>query len=158
MYALITAGTDAAAFRLARLLNDRNIVFASTEEISNITDKRFIKIPSVNSASFIHELLKLCLDLGIEEVYPLNKDEIIELSQSKLLFEEYNIKIICPEIYFINLELLNLKKSLLKLSVIKNKEVIAGDIPLENKLPLENDGVFWWDIINNRVEFSLYTV
>lgn len=158
MRALITSGTDAAAFRLARYLNNREIVFASNEEISNITDKRFVKIPSVNSATFTHELLKVCLDLGIAEVFPLQKDEIIELSQSKLLFGEYNIKIICPSIKFINLRLLNLQNSLSKLIVIKNKEFIAGDFPPDNTLPLEDDGIFKWDIIDHKIEFSLLTI
>lgn len=158
MLSLITSGSDAAAFRLARYLNNREIVFASNEDISNITDKRFIKIPSANSATFTHELLKMCLDLGITEVFPLNKNELIELSQSKLLFEEYNINIVCPSINFINLELLNLQNLLSKLIVIKNNEFIAGDITPDNKLPLESDGIFKWDIINNKLEFSLFTI
>ena len=106
MSALITAASDSAAFRLARLFSEKVIFFGSIKEITNIGNTKFIKIPSAKSPSFAHELLKICLDNHINEVYPLVFDEIVELSASRVLFEEFNIKIIIPSINYINLELL----------------------------------------------------
>lgn len=159
MSALITAASDSAAFRLARLFSEKVLFFGSIEEMPNIGDTKFIKIPSAKSPSFAHELLKICLDNEINEVYPLVLDEIIELSTSRILFEEFNIKIIIPSINFINLELLNHSKLLINLIVLINGVVVAGDCPPNNSLPFQEvNGVFKWEIIDDEVIFSLFTV
>ncbi|WP_291402341.1 hypothetical protein [Daejeonella sp.] len=159
MSGLITAASDSAAFRLARLFSEKVLFFGSIEEIPNFGDKKFIKIPSAKSPSFAHELLKICLDNEINEVYPLVLDEIIELSTSRILFEEFNIKIIIPSINFINLELLNHSKLLINLIVLINGVVVAGDCPPNNSLPFQEvNGVFKWEIIDDEVIFSLFTV
>jgi hypothetical protein len=159
MSGLITAASDSAAFRLARLFSEKVLFFGSIEEIPNFGDTKFIKIPSVKSPSFSHELLKICLDNHINEVYPLVLDEIIELSFSRILFEEFNIKIIIPSINYINLELLKYSISLTKLIVLINGVIIAGDCPPNNSLPFqEENGIFKWELIDDEVIFSLFTV
>ena len=62
MSVLITAATNSVAFQLARILNTEDIWFASDMDIPVLAGKRFLKIPSTNSSSFIHEVLKICLD------------------------------------------------------------------------------------------------
>jgi hypothetical protein len=159
MSGLITAASESAAFRLARLFSEKVLFFGSIEEIPNIGDTKFIKIPSAKSSSFSHELLKICLDNEINEVYPLVLDEIIELSSSRILFEEYNIKIIIPSSNYINLELLNYSFSLTNLIVLINGVIMAGNRPPNNSLPFQElNGVFKWGIIDDEVTFSLFTV
>lgn len=159
MSALITASSDSAAFRLARLLSDKILFFGSLEEIPNFGNTKFIKIPSTKSPSFSHELLKICLDNEINEVYPLVLDEIIELSAARTLFEEFNIKIIIPSINYINLELFKCSTSFTKLIVLLNGAIMAGDCPPNNSLPFqEENGIFNWELIDNEVVFSLFTV
>lgn len=159
MSGLITAASDSAAFRLARLFSEKVLFFGSIEEIPNIGDTKFIKIPSAKSSSFSHELLKICLDNEINEVYPLVLDEIIELSSSRILFEEYNIKIIIPSSNYINLELLNYSFLLTNLIVLINGVIMAGNRPPNNSLPFQElNGVFKWGIIDDEVIFSLFTV
>jgi hypothetical protein len=159
MSGLITAASDSAAFRLARLFSEKVIFLGSIEEIPNFGDTKFIKIPSAKSPSFSHELLKICLDNHVNEVYPLVFDEIVELSASRVLFEEFNIKIIIPSINYINLELLNYSFSLTNLIVLINGVIVAGEIPPNNCLPFqEENGVFQWEFIDKEVKFSLFTV
>lgn len=158
MSALITAASDSSAFRLARLLNEKDLLFGSIEEIPNFGDTKFIKIPSIKSPSFAHELLKICLDNKINEVYPLFLDEIIELSTSRILFEEFNIKIIIPSVNYINLGLLNYSVSFANLFVLKDGLIVAGKTSPDNSLPFqEENGVFMWEIIDDQVKFCLFT-
>ena len=82
MSVLITAATNSAAFQLARILNTEDICFASDTDIPVFSGKRFLKFPSTDSSSFIHEVLKICLDNQIVEIYPLLPDEIVEFSKS----------------------------------------------------------------------------
>ncbi|WP_395805190.1 hypothetical protein [Daejeonella sp.] len=159
MSVLITAASDSAAFRLARLFSEKILYFGSIEEIPNFGDTKFIKIPSAKSPSFAHELLKICLDNHINEVYPLVFDEIVELSASRVLFDEFNIKIIIPSINYINLELLKYPHILVNLLVLINGVIVAGEIPPNNCLPFqEENGVFQWEFIDKEVKFSLFTV
>lgn len=159
MSALITSASDSAAFRIARLLNDKNLVFGSIEKMPDITGSKFIRIPPANSPSFTHELLKICIDHQIHGIFPLMKDEIIELSSSRVLFEEFDIKIIIPSIKFIHLNFLSPLTKLSKLAIMVNGVFIAGDIPSSNILPIqEENGIFQWDIINDKVITSLFFI
>jgi len=158
MPALITGASNAAAFRLARLFSEKDLVFGSNEPLSNFSSFKFITIPKATSPSFSHELLKICLDNQINEIFPLLKNEIIELASSKVLFEEFNIKIIAPSINFINLGLFNLDKTIFKLAVVKDSKFIAGDLPPQSKFPKEENGIFCWEIINDEVMFSLFAL
>lgn len=159
MSALITAASDSAAFRLARLFTNKDLVFASIEQMPAISGTKFIKIPSAKSPSFAHQLLKICLDNQIDEVYPLLKEEIKELASSIILFEEFGIKIIIPSIDYINLGLLNNLNLNFKLIILFNGEIVAGETPPLNSLPKnEKNGVFQWEIINDEVKFGLFSV
>jgi hypothetical protein len=159
MSVLITAASDSVAFRLARLLIDKNLYMGSVEKMPPIGGTKFIKIPSFDSPSFSHELLKLCLDNHIHEVYPLRKDEMIELTSSKLLFEEFDVKIIIPSINFINLKLSEHIVSLSNLIVLINSVIVCGNIPPFQSVPFEEEnGVFQWEIINDEVKFSLFAI
>jgi hypothetical protein len=158
MPALITGASNAAAFRLARLFAKEDLVFGSNEQLPNFSTFKFITIPLATSTSFCHELLKICLDNQINQIFPLLKNEIIELGSSKILFEEFNIKIITPSVSYNNSGLFNLDKTIVKLVVVKNSEIIAGDLPPQNILPNEENGIFCWEIKNNEVMFSLFAI
>ncbi len=95
MAVLITAGLSQEAHRLQRNLNLSDAIFAD-EEMPVIPGKKWITISSYQSFSFAHEMLKICLDHDIDVVYPLKKGEVIELSGSRQLFSEFNIRLMIP--------------------------------------------------------------
>lgn len=55
---------------------------------------KLIRLPNPNSVSYTHEMLTLCLDLGVEVVYLLRDQELELIKQSEILFNEYQIKIL----------------------------------------------------------------
>jgi hypothetical protein len=160
MSSLITGAYDAAAFRIARFLNNEDLFYGVNEDFPNFSGLSFIKIPLATSPSFSHEFLKICLHYQIHTIYPIKIEEILELSKAITLFEEFDIKIISPSINYINSKSFNLIVKLPNLVIIKNGAYFAG-----NKPPIEiissiqeNNGIFEWDFINNELVFNLFSI
>ena len=159
MSVLITAATNSAAFQLARILNTEDIFFASDMDIPVLTGKRFLKIPSTASLSFVHEVLKVCLDHQILEVYPLLHDEIVELSNSRQLFEEFKIKLIIPSVNWIEKRLNDLPFISSNLFVLIDGNICAGNMVKESlSFFNETNGVFQWEIRNGQLTFGSFIV
>lgn len=104
MKMLITQGTTAFAQRVAKNFTanhpDARYSFASSAEIPNVlvASGRYKAIPTSDHPAFIHELLKLALDEGADYLLPLGRDEAVGLSGSKLLFREYGIDVLVPDL------------------------------------------------------------
>ena len=159
MSVLITAATNSAAFQLARILKTEDIWFASDMDIPVLAEKRFLNIPSTHSSSFIHEVLKICLDHQIIEIYPLLPDEIVELSKSRQLFEEFDIKLVIPSIKWIETRLNDLPFLSSNLFVLIDGTVCAGNTTKESTLLFnEKNGVFQWELRNNQLIFGSFIV
>jgi hypothetical protein len=159
MSVLITAAADSEAFRLARILNKEEICFASDIDMPVIHGKRFLKIPAANSPSFTHEVLKICLDHNIKEIYPLLKDEIIELSESRQLFIEFDIKLVIPSIKWIETRLNDLPFHSSNLFVLIDGKVCSGVIPPDKTILFnEENGVFQWELRNDQLIFGSFIV
>lgn len=159
MSVLITAAADSVAFRLARILNTKDICFATNVDMPVLSEIRFVKISAANSPSFTHEILKICLDHHIKEIYPLIHDEIVELSASRHLFDEFDIKLVIPSILWIKTKLNDLPFNSSNLFVLINGKVVAGNVPANGTLPdNEENGVFQWELKNDQLIFGSFIV
>jgi len=94
---IITNGTSANAQRVAKTYSDDHIVFADSLPVPKpfLDSGKFIQIPPVSSPHFLHELLKACLNQHADLLILQSPEEIKSVLPQKLLFEEYNIEIIC---------------------------------------------------------------
>ena len=97
---LITSGNSAFSQRVAKLFPEMDLFFADSKPIPTpfVKSGKYISIPSPEKASFVHEVLKVCLDLSIDKLLPLNDSELMPLAKSSALFEEYGIMILVPEV------------------------------------------------------------
>lgn len=98
---LITFGTRPLAMRIAKKLTGNfDIVYASSEAIPELLLKsgNYSKIPAGLLPTYAHELLKLSLDQQVDYVLPLGMAEWAPLSEAKVLFEEYQISVLIPEL------------------------------------------------------------
>ena len=156
MPVLITAGLSPEAYRLQRILDIKDVVFADVSTIPKIPNSRSIVLPPHTSSSFVHEMLKSCLDLGVTRVYPLNLGEVIELSKARTLFSEYNIFLIIPSEFWIqdNFRQNNLRGD--HVSVLEHGVVVAGSKLTDNYLLNSETGVFKWATLGPKEEYSLY--
>ncbi|MDR3695905.1 hypothetical protein [Mucilaginibacter sp.] len=95
MYTLITAATSAQAYQLKNSLNSADIILGDYLELPAIMLKNanMIKLPNPASASYVHEMLTLCLDKQIKTVYAIRDSELTLLAEAGQLFSEYGIKI-----------------------------------------------------------------
>ncbi|WP_091153549.1 hypothetical protein [Mucilaginibacter pineti] len=96
MNILITAANSASAYRLKNQLSDNNIIMGDYMDLPDFMLKpgKMVRLPDPKSVSYTHEMLTLCLDLGVEALYLLRPQEMELIKQSEILFNEYQIKIV----------------------------------------------------------------
>ncbi|HWK99218.1 MAG TPA: hypothetical protein VNQ55_04700 [Parapedobacter sp.] len=97
---LITQGIRPLAQRVGKLLQGQyEVKFGSAEEVPQVLLQRgnYIQFPGVNTVAFEHELLRICLDNGIDVLIPLGEKEIGLLARAQQLFAEYDIAIWIPD-------------------------------------------------------------
>lgn len=101
---LITSGISAFSQRVAKLFSDEDLLFADSSPIPApfINSGKYISIPLPEKASFVHEVLKVCLDHSITKLLPLKEAELMPLAKSSALFEEYGILILVPRVESLN--------------------------------------------------------
>jgi hypothetical protein len=143
MPVLITGAAAAGAHRLQRILELDQVIFADQQDLPKalFTKTQFFQIPKGDSSTFAHQLLRLALDQSIDMIFPLRRDEIAALSETKKLFEEYNIDILVPD----SAELAELLKNSTaagdEVVVVKDGMVLSGQLLEENDLPAQT-GLF----------------
>ena len=159
MAVLITAAANSAAFRLERILETPEVYFADQSSLPSIPGKKFLKIPDASSNSFTHEVLKICLDHHIIEIYPLRGEEMTELSRSRQLFEEFGISLVIPSEQWIENKLNVSSSRSSDIIVLVNGRIRAGKLPAGFSLP-ENEefGVFEWMLEGREIRYRLYKV
>jgi hypothetical protein len=93
---LITSANSAAAYQLKSKLNLAEVILGDYEALPELMVKsgKMIQLPDPKSASYSHQMLTLCLDKGIETIYPLRDEEKTLLKEAGQLFKEYNIDIL----------------------------------------------------------------
>ena len=96
MSILITSANSADAYQLKSKLNAEEVILGDYEELPALMLKsgKMIQLPNPKSASYSHQMLTLCLDKGINTVYPLREEESLLLKEAGQLFKEYGINII----------------------------------------------------------------
>ena len=94
---IITGGTSAEAQIRAKQYPGDRVVFADSMPVPSplIASGKFVQIPAIDAPHFIHELLKACLNHDASTLVLLQKEEIQLVTPQSLLFEEYNIEILC---------------------------------------------------------------
>lgn len=99
MKILITGGKSATTLKLLKAFEGEEIVLADYGEIPSFTSSnyKFITLGEVNDA-IAHNILNICLDYGIDVILPVHEFEINPIAKSKVLFQEFNIEVLLPEV------------------------------------------------------------
>ncbi len=87
---------SANAHRLQKLLNTEKVVLGDYADIPvfMLQSGKMIKLPSPASDSYTHQMLTLCLDNHIIQLYALEEQEYSILILATQLFDEYGIQIL----------------------------------------------------------------
>ena len=99
MKILITGGKTATALKLIKAFNDAEILLGDYGDMPKINTHNysFAELGNWNADVLAHNLLTKCLDNGVGVLLPLYEAEIIALSKSMVLFEEFGLKVLLPE-------------------------------------------------------------
>lgn len=89
MNILITAATSAEAQKLKNKLAPAQVILGDYHELPEFM--KMVRLPNPTSASYVHEMLTLCLDKQIDTVYALRNEEKAVLREAEQLFNEYGI-------------------------------------------------------------------
>ena len=157
MSVLITGGLSPEAYRLQRILNIQDVVFADATELPLFSNTKSVVLPAHTSSSFVHEMLKSCLDHEISHVYPLNWGEIIELSKARDLFSEYGVVLMIPSDNWLKSGKAQISEKGENITIVEQGKVLAGLVLIDNGLNNET-GVFSWATRGQKTEYSLYLI
>ena len=158
MPVLITAGLSPEAYRLQRILNVRDVVFADESPLPQIPGIQSVVLPACNSASFVHETLKACLDHRITRIYPLKWGEVAELAGARALFLEYHVGLMIPSNNWLNHKPNQISGATDHVAVLENGILIAGEFLPDNFPAKDETGAFGWATNGQQMEYSLYLV
>lgn len=120
---LITQGMHPLAQRLSKRLGSWQPVFGIDGEfpLALANNEKYMQLPTAAAVAYEHQLLKICLDRGIDLLLPLGKTEQELLSNTKRLFEEYGIAVAVVE-----------PELLASIGVAENPAVNSGFVALLN--------------------------
>ena len=95
MKILITGGKSAQALKLLKSFANDTVIFADYGEVPKMSAPQyyFLSLGERNDDIIAHNLLNHCLNEGADAILPMNSFEIEELQKSRILFEEFNIKL-----------------------------------------------------------------
>jgi len=97
---LVTQGMHPFSQRVGRLLTaEYQLLFGDSGDLPDVLVRtgNYVKLPSPGSVSFVHEMLKSCLDRQVELVVPLGAEELLSMADARQLFEEYGISVCVPD-------------------------------------------------------------
>lgn len=96
---LITYATRPLGIRVVNALTEKyDLIQSTSDEVPSVFANKYISIPKGVNPTFAHELLKIAIDKGVNYILPLGLEEVRTLSTSLVLFEEYEIKVLCPSL------------------------------------------------------------
>lgn len=87
---------SANAHRLKTILSTEKIILGDYADIPAfmLQPGKMIKLPNPASDSYTHQMLALCLDNNISQLYALEEQEYRILALATQLFDEYGIQIL----------------------------------------------------------------
>lgn len=99
MKILITGGKTVLALKLIKAFDGEEILLGDYGEMPSIATNSysFVELGQWNADILAHNLLTKCLDKGVDILLPLYEAEIIALTKSLVLFEEFGLKVLLPE-------------------------------------------------------------
>lgn len=98
MKILITGGKTATALKLIKAFDSAEILLGDYGDMPkiNTSSYSFAELGAWNGEVLAHNLLTKCLDKGIDVLLPLYEAEIVALSKSLVLFDEFGLKVLLP--------------------------------------------------------------
>jgi hypothetical protein len=97
---LITGGKSALALKVLKAFAQHEVVLADYGEVPSFSagSYKFISLGEKNEDTIAHLLLNSCLDEAVDAVLPLQVFEILPVAKAQVLFAEFAIRLLLPNI------------------------------------------------------------
>lgn len=101
MKILLTGGKSAVALKLLKAFTTYKVVLADYGEVPSFATKDYelISLGVKNETVLAHTLLNNCLNEGVDAILPIHSFEIEPLAKAEVLFNEFNINLLLPNIF-----------------------------------------------------------
>jgi hypothetical protein len=138
--ALLTTSKSHYIHQLNQLFKHDDFVFGDSYQN---------KFPSENTVSFAHEVLSFCLDQEIQKIYAVREGELNSLSEAKVLFAEFGIEIVLPNLnqnftinnFYATADDFSTLSSQLLSAGYPNQKLALGKADLKGDLLIIDDGI-----------------
>lgn len=121
MKILITGGKNAVALKLIKAFDKDEVIIADYDEMPSLNSKKYklISLGEKNIDTTAHTLLNNCLNESADIILPLQQFEIEAIAKSAILFSEFGIRVLLPEIDKLN-QYLNMEETVKENWIIFN--------------------------------------
>lgn len=99
MKTLITGGKSAQALKLLKAFTGDQVLLGDYGDAPSFSSAQyqFISLGEKNLDTIAHNLLNVCLDQQADRLIPISSFEVEAVAKSAVLFEEFNIHVLLPE-------------------------------------------------------------
>lgn len=126
------------------------------------TQYQFVDLGVRNDETIAHNLLNSCLDLEVDRLLPLYQFELEAVMRSAVLFEEFNIHVLLPDLLSFPFYLSETVVDKQNWAVFDKGELLYAAIPAEiiSSTGKENalNGVFYMNENSNEQKPVLFTI
>lgn len=162
MKILITGGRSATALKLLKAFTSDQIVLADYGEVPTFSSAayQFISLGEKNEDVLAHSLLNHCLDEQVDAILPLHQFELLPLAKAAILFNEFDIAVLLPELSILDTYLHPIKGN--NWLMLNNGKLIFSTVETEDMLlshKMEHlSGAYYVDPFAVTRQLSLITI
>jgi hypothetical protein len=161
---LITGGKSALALKLLKAFEHDTVIFADYGDVPSFfsSNYQFITLGERNDETLAHTLLSCCLDENIDVILPLHYFEQEPIIRAGILFQEFNVSILLPNITQLNQYIRDVTFKKTNWAIFENGEVVYSTqinegINLYSKKENLN-GAYYFEVSGDEIKLFLITI
>lgn len=161
MKTLITGGKSSQALKLLKAFTGDQVLLADYGDAPSFSSAQyqFVSLGERNEETTAHNLLNACLDQDAERLLPLHIFELEAVVKSAVLFEEYNIHVLLPDLLSFPQYPLTGAVNLQSWAVYDHGELIYTSVPeIAQQSVTGLNGVFYIEETPEGFKRTLYSI
>lgn len=161
MKTLITGGKSSQALKLLKAFTADQVLLADYGEIPSFSSAQyqFVSLGERNEETTAHNLLNACLDQDAQRLLPLYAFELEAVVKSAVLFEEFNIHVLLPDLLSFPQYPLSGAANLQSWAVYDQGRLIFTSVPeLAQGNTAGLNGVFYLEESTEGLRRTLFTI
>lgn len=161
MKTLITGGKSSQALKLLKAFTADQVLLADYGEAPSFSSAQyqFVSLGDRNEDTTAHNLLNACLDQDAQRLLPLYAFELEAVVKSAVLFEEFNVHVLLPDLVTFAQYPFSGAVNLQSWAVYDKGELIYTSVPEIAAGYTEGlNGVFYIDQTTEGLKHTLFTI